>query len=180
MIRKCELVTTGTLIKTASVTFVLFFVHVPCSFVGTFIPRKERLKDMGQNPRFTNLYVKNFGDDLGDDELGELFSAHGKVMSAVVMKDKMSGKSLCFGFVSFEDHMSAAKVSVVAAVGEEVLVCFDWTSTLLPHVQAMDAMNNQKTAGGSILYVSRAQKKKERQLELMHRHEAKKMERYNR
>ena len=70
------------------------------------------MKDMGQNPRFTNLYVKNFGDDLGDDELAELFSAHGKVLSAVVMKDKMSGKSLGFGFVSFEDHVSAAKVGV--------------------------------------------------------------------
>ena len=45
-------------------------------------------KSMVQNPRFTNLYIKNFGDDLGDDELGELFSAHGKVLSVVVMKDK--------------------------------------------------------------------------------------------
>ena len=57
-------------------------------------------------------------------------------------------------------------------------------------MQAMDAMNNHKTAGGSILYVSRAQKKKsilyvsraqkkkDRQQE--HRHEAEKMERYNR
>ena len=47
-------------------------------------------------------------------------------------------------------------------------------------VQAMDAMNNQKTPAGFNLYVSRAQKKKERQQELMRRHEAEKMERYNR
>ena len=47
-------------------------------------------------------------------------------------------------------------------------------------MQAMDAMNNHKTAGGSMLYVSRAQKKKDRQQELLRRHEAEKMERYNR
>lgn len=41
-------------------------------------------------------------------------------------------------------------------------------------------MNGQVTEGGSKLYVSRAQKKKERQQELMRKHEAEKMERYNR
>ena len=38
---------------------------------------------------------------------------------------------------------------------------------------------NGQTVNGQILYVSRAQKKKERQQELMRRHEAEKMERYN-
>lgn len=41
-------------------------------------------------------------------------------------------------------------------------------------------MNGQLMDNGSKLYVSRAQKKKERQQELMRKHEAEKMERYNR
>ena len=115
MIRKCECCKLACVLCLAAHCRYLFvvlgnmFLH---SFVGIFISRKERMKDMVQNPRFTNLYIKNFGDDLGDDELGELFSAHGKVLSAVVMKDKSSGRSLGFGFVSFEDHMSAAKASL--------------------------------------------------------------------
>ena len=80
-------------------------------FVGTFISRKERLKDMGHNTRFTNLYIKNFGEELGDNGLQDLFSQYGKIVSAVVMKDKNNGKPLGFGFVSFEDHTSAAAVS---------------------------------------------------------------------
>lgn len=66
---------------------------------------------MGQNPRFTNLYIKNFGDELTDESLQELFSAYGKIVSAVVMKDKNTGKSMGYGFVSFDDHNCAAAVS---------------------------------------------------------------------
>lgn len=81
-------------------------------FVGAFISRKDRLKDMSHNPRFTNLYIKNFGEEMTDEHLNELFSKFGKIVSAVVMKEKNSNKSLGFGFVSFEDHASAAAVSL--------------------------------------------------------------------
>ena len=80
-------------------------------FVGTFISRKDRLKDMGHNTRFTNLYVKNFVD-LDDAGLRDMFSKFGKIVSAVVMKDKNNiNKALGYGFVSFEDHASANNVS---------------------------------------------------------------------
>lgn len=85
-------------------------------FVGTFIPRKDRAKDMGLNTRFTNLYIKNFGEDVSDEGLGELFSAHGKIVSAVVMKDRNNGKSLGYGFVSFDEHLAAAAVSGIYTV----------------------------------------------------------------
>lgn len=124
-------------------------------FVGTFIPRKDRMKDLGQNTRFTNLYIKNFGEEMTDDGLTELFSKYGKIVSAIVMKDRNNGKHLGYGFVSYEDHVAAQA--------------------------ALDAMNGQLIGeGGSKLYVGRAQKKKERQQELMRKHEAEKMERYSR
>ncbi len=92
-------------------------------FVGTFISRKERLKDMGHNTRFTNLYVKNFGEDVMDDDLRDMFIEHGNIMSAVVMKDRNTNKSLCYGFVSFDDHGSAAEVSVGGLGSEVTAVC---------------------------------------------------------
>ena len=38
-----------------------------------------------------------------DDELKELFAAHGTVASATVVKDRDSGRSKGFGFVEFEN-----------------------------------------------------------------------------
>jgi len=80
-----------------------------CRFVGAFISRKERLKDMGSNTRFTNLYVKNFANEFDENGLKEAFALYGPIVSAVVMRDK-EAKSLGFGFVSFDNHESAAKV----------------------------------------------------------------------
>merc|ERR1711902_194964 len=74
-------------------------------FVGRFVPRKEREKD------------------LGDEKLKEVFSKFGKITSYKVVKEKdlpqhadgaeimadESGKNKGFGFVSFEDSESAEK-----------------------------------------------------------------------
>jgi RNA recognition motif-containing protein len=38
-----------------------------------------------------------------DDELREIFAAHGKVASANVVRDRETGRSKGFGFVEFED-----------------------------------------------------------------------------
>lgn len=81
-------------------------------FVGAFISRKERLKDMGHNTHFTNLYVKNFGEEVTSDDLRNMFAEYGNIMSVVVMMDRNNSKSLGYGFVSFDDHMSAQEVSL--------------------------------------------------------------------
>ena len=61
-------------------------------YVGKFISRKDRLRDFGHEQRFTNVYVKNFGEDYTDDQLVELFSKFGKIMSAKVMIDPNTGR----------------------------------------------------------------------------------------
>lgn len=121
-------------------------------YVGKFIARKERMKELGHHTRFTNVFVKNFGDDFTDDQLVETFSLFGKIVSAVVMKDD-KGRGRGFGFVSYDDHEAASK--------------------------AVEEMNG-KMINGRPVYVNRAQKKKERQMELHRKYEAEKMERYNR
>ncbi|GIY64014.1 polyadenylate-binding protein 1 [Caerostris extrusa] len=75
-------------------------------FVGKFVPRKERERLMGEKARlFMNVYIKNFGEDLNDDKLKEMFEKYGKITSA---KDE-AGKVKGFGFVSFEEPENAEK-----------------------------------------------------------------------
>lgn len=51
-------------------------------FVGRFIPRKDRDRELGEKAKyFTNVYIKNFGDEFDDDKLFETFSKYGKVTS---------------------------------------------------------------------------------------------------
>ena len=74
------------------------------------------MKDVGQHTRFTNLYIKNFGEEVSDEDLNEMFSQFGSIVSAVVMKDKVTGKSRRYGFVSFEDHIAAQQVSFLTVL----------------------------------------------------------------
>merc|ERR1719391_1410463 len=137
-------------------------------FVGRFVPRKEREKELGEKAKkFTNVYIKNFGEELGDEKLKEVFSKFGKITSYKVVKEKdaaptdengeivadESGKNKGFGFVSFEDSESAEK--------------------------AVDELNGVEMFGKT-LYVGRAQKKAERQQELKKKFEQLKLERLNR
>jgi len=122
-------------------------------FVGKFIPRKEREKQMGEKARkFTNVFVKNFGEDLDEEKLTEMFSQYGKITSCKVMTND-DGKAKGFGFVAFDDATNAEK--------------------------AVEELHN-KEMNGKVLYVGRAQKKGERQTELKKKFEALKMERMNR
>lgn len=51
-------------------------------FVGKFIPRKDREKELGEKAkRFTNVYVKNFGDEFSDELLQEMFEKYGRITS---------------------------------------------------------------------------------------------------
>ncbi len=53
------------------------------------------------------LYVGGLAYSVADKELEELFAAQGKVVSAVVIKDRDSGQSKGFGFVEMEDEKEA-------------------------------------------------------------------------
>lgn len=121
-------------------------------FVGRFMNRKERMEILGDKAKkFTNVYIKNFGDTFDDEKLKTLFDDYGNIVSAKVMAG--DGKSKGFGFVSFEDAETAQR--------------------------AVDELNG-KDIDGRELYVGRAQKKAERQAELKEKFERMKLERINR
>uniref|UniRef100_A0A665TKD9 Poly(A) binding protein, cytoplasmic 1-like n=1 Tax=Echeneis naucrates TaxID=173247 RepID=A0A665TKD9_ECHNA len=123
-------------------------------FVGHFKSRKEREVEFGTKAmKFTNVYVKNFGEDYSDDKFKEVFSAFGRTLSVRVMKDER-GHSRGFGFVNYANHEDAQKV-------------------------VLDEMNG-KELNGKIIYVGRAQKRLERQGELKRKFEQIKQDRIQR
>ena len=56
-----------------------------------------------------NIYISNLSSLICNDGLKQLFSTYGKVSSAEVMKDIISGESRGFGFIEMEDHDAATK-----------------------------------------------------------------------
>lgn len=55
------------------------------------------------------LYVGNLPWSLNNDSLKELFSQFGEVVDAMVITDRMSGRSRGFGFVTFANDADAEK-----------------------------------------------------------------------
>ncbi|XP_051887188.1 embryonic polyadenylate-binding protein-like isoform X1 [Pristis pectinata] len=122
-------------------------------FVGHFKSHKEREAELGNKAlEYTNIYIKNFGEDMSSSRLREIFNVFGKTLSVRVMTDQ-HGRSRGFGFVNFEKHEDARK-AVAKMNGEEI--------------------------NSRVVYVGRAQKKAERQNELRRKFELMKQERNSR
>jgi len=123
-------------------------------FVGRFVPRKEREIELGEKAkRFTNVYVKNFNEAMTEEDLSKMFEKFGKITSLKLMKSDEDEKNKGFGFVSFEDAETA---------------------------ESACAELNGTEVNGKTIYVGRAQKKAERQMELKKKFEQMKLERMTR
>lgn len=55
------------------------------------------------------LFVGNIDWATTDDQLKELFEQHGEVEEAIILKDKFSGRSRGFGFVTFVNDEDGEK-----------------------------------------------------------------------
>ena len=130
-------------------------------YVGLFKSKADRVDEMGKSSKeFTNLFVKNFGPDVTEEKVEEIFSKFGKISSRKVM---MGGgedgtKSKGFGFVAFEDPEAARA--------------------------AVEALNENECEGltepEKKLFVGRAQKKAERLQSLRQSYEKRRTENQNR
>lgn len=56
-----------------------------------------------------NIYVGNLPWKISNDELSQLFQAHGTVNRAEVIMDKETGRSRGFGFVEMDNDAEAQK-----------------------------------------------------------------------
>ncbi len=66
-----------------------------------------------------NIYVGNLSWNLKDQDLSNLFAAHGEVTSAKIVTDKFTNRSKGFGFVEMADD-AAAQAAIAALNGTEV------------------------------------------------------------
>ncbi|KAG9066805.1 Protein phosphatase PP2A regulatory subunit B [Linnemannia hyalina] len=118
-------------------------------FVGHHISKKERQSKVEEmKAKFTNVYIKNLDPEVTQEEVEALFTKFGPVTSCVVSTDE-NGRSKGFGFINFENHEDAKR-----AVDE--LHDFEYKEKKL--------------------FVTRAQKKGEREEELKKQYEQQKME----
>ncbi|KAG5543501.1 hypothetical protein RHGRI_016284 [Rhododendron griersonianum] len=111
-------------------------------YVGQFLRKQERDSALNKTT-FNNVYVKNLSESTTEEDLTKIFGEYGPITSAAVMRDG-DGKSKCFGFVNFENADDAAN--------------------------AVEALNGKKNDDKE-LYVGKALKKSERELELKSRFE---------
>ena len=56
-----------------------------------------------------NIYVGNLSPEVKEEDLNELFSQHGKVSSAKVIKDMFTQESRGFGFVEMPGQAEGMK-----------------------------------------------------------------------
>ncbi|KAG9066797.1 Protein phosphatase PP2A regulatory subunit B [Linnemannia hyalina] len=118
-------------------------------YVGHHIAKKERqskVEEMKAN--FTNVYIKNLDPEVTQEEVEVLFTKFGPVTSCVVSTDE-NGRSKGFGFINFENHEDAKR--------------------------AVDELHDSECKEKK-LFVTRAQKKGEREEELKKQYEQQKME----
>ncbi|CAF3402323.1 unnamed protein product [Rotaria socialis] len=119
-------------------------------FVGRFSSRNQRTDPSGPR-KFTNIFLKNFGDQLDEEKFRELFSKYGKITSLKLVTDD-SGHSKGFGFCSFDTPEEAE--------------------------QAVENLNGF-TVGDKQLFVGRFQKKNQRLSQMKRKKEVERQEPMN-
>ena len=67
----------------------------------------------------TKLYVGNLSFDTTENDLQDLFAAHGPVSEVNLITDRMSGRSRGFGFVTMGTP-EGAEAAIQALAGKEV------------------------------------------------------------
>lgn len=67
----------------------------------------------------TKLFVGNLSFNTTENQLQDLFSAHGTVMEVDLIMDKFSGRPRGFGFVTMESK-EAAEAAIQALHGKQV------------------------------------------------------------
>ncbi|UJR07079.1 hypothetical protein I4U23_011367 [Adineta vaga] len=119
-------------------------------FVGRLWSRKYRT-DPGGPQKFTNIFIKNFGNELDEEKLRELLSKYGKISLFGIERDE-NGGSKGFGFCNFEKPEEAE--------------------------EAVQNLNGY-CIGDKQLYVARFQEKNERLSEIERKKDAQRQEHMN-
>jgi len=83
------------------------------------LPSTTTVASGTRGPSGANLFVYNIPDTFTESDLQSLFSFYGNVVSALVFRNKVTGTSKGFGFVSYDSPFSAEK-AIVALNGVQM------------------------------------------------------------
>jgi len=72
-----------------------------------------------EGPDGANLFIYHIPSELRDNDLTEMFSAFGTILSCKVFIDKATNQSKCFGFVSY-DNPTSAQSAITAMNGFKI------------------------------------------------------------
>jgi RNA recognition motif-containing protein len=85
-----------------------------------------------------NIYIGNLPYSISEDELRDLFAAHGEVSSANIIMDRDSGRSKGFGFIEMPDK----------AQGEAAIKAINQTDVQGRSVRVNEARPRTDNRGG--------------------------------
>ena len=85
-----------------------------------------------------NIYIGNLPYSISEDDLRDLFAAHGEVSSANIIMDRDSGRSKGFGFVEMPDK----------AQGEAAINAINQTDVQGRSVRVNEARPRNDNRGG--------------------------------
>ena len=127
----------------------IYVKFISWRFATKWMSRRERLEQLGNQPKkFTNVYVKNFGEEMTEADFKELVDSFGKVLSLKVVTSDQ-GRSKGFGFVSFETPEEAQKVSRQLLF--TILSAFNWRNSNFARVSFWAGNFTKWPAVGNVL-----------------------------
>jgi len=85
-----------------------------------------------------NIYIGNLPYSISEDELRDLFAAHGEISSANIIMDRDSGRSKGFGFIEMPDK----------AQGEAAINAINQTDVQGRSVRVNEARPKDDNRGG--------------------------------
>jgi RNA recognition motif-containing protein len=89
------------------------------------------------------LYVGNLAWAIDDKKLKEIFSTFGEIIEAVLIKDKYSGRSKGFGFITFANENDAKKA--ISEMHEKEVEGRPLTVSEAKPMTPRDNMNNRNS-----------------------------------
>ena len=81
--------------------------------------RRRSRQDNYQKEILMNIYVGNLSREATEDDLKQAFEAFGKVDTAAIIKDKVSGESKGFGFIEMPE-LAEAQAAMTELNGKDL------------------------------------------------------------